>query len=117
MEKIDYINAHGTATRNNDSAETEALKRIFSKNIPDFSSTKAFTGHTLAAAGALEAVYSLLSLQHQQIFSNLNFSDPMQSSGFIPVTNLKEKPIKYVLSNSFGFGGNCTSLIFRKNGE
>ncbi|PKD17163.1 beta-ACP synthase [Salegentibacter salinarum] len=116
-KKIDYINAHGTATRNNDSAETEALKRIFSKNLPDFSSTKAFTGHTLAAAGALEAVYSLLSLQNQQVFSNLNFSDPMQSSGFIPVTNLKEKPIKYVLSNSFGFGGNCTSLIFRKNGE
>ncbi|MBZ9729629.1 beta-ketoacyl-[acyl-carrier-protein] synthase family protein [Salegentibacter sp. JZCK2] len=116
-EKIDYINAHGTATKNNDSAEAKALKRIFFKNSPDFSSTKAFTGHTLAAAGALEAVYSLLSIQHQEVFANLNFSDPMDSSGFIPVTQLKAKPIDHVLSNSFGFGGNCTSLIFSKNGE
>ncbi|MBZ9631807.1 beta-ketoacyl-[acyl-carrier-protein] synthase family protein [Salegentibacter sp. LM13S] len=115
-ESIDYINTHGTATRNNDSAETEALKRIFSKNLPDVSSTKSFTGHTLAAAGALEAVYSLLSLQNEQVFPNLNFSYPMKTSGFMPVTKLKEKPINYVLSNSFGFGGNCTSLIFSKNG-
>lgn len=114
---IDYINAHGTATKNNDSAETEALKRIFPKFLPDFSSTKSFTGHTLAASGALEAVYSLLSLQYQQVFPNLNFFYPMKSSGFVPVTTLKEKPINYILSNSFGFGGNCTSLIFSKNEE
>ncbi|PRX47392.1 beta-ketoacyl-[acyl-carrier-protein] synthase family protein [Salegentibacter salegens] len=114
-EKIDYINAHGTATRNNDGAETEALKRIFLKNLPDFSSTKAFTGHTLAAAGALEAVYSLLSIQNQQVFPNLNFTEPMTNSGLVPVTKLKKKSITHVLSNSFGFGGNCTSLIFSKN--
>jgi len=116
-EKIDYINAHGTATKNNDNAESAALERIFINKLPDFSSTKAFTGHTLAAAGALEAVYSLLAIQNEQVFPNLNFSNPMLNSGFIPVTNLKEKPIDYVLSNSFGFGGNCTSLIFSKNGE
>ncbi|APS39667.1 beta-ketoacyl-[acyl-carrier-protein] synthase family protein [Salegentibacter sp. T436] len=116
VEKINYINAHGTATKNNDKAESAALERIFSNKLPDFSSTKAFTGHTLAAAGALEAVYSLLAIQNEQVFPNLNFSNPMLNPGFIPVTNLKEKPIDYVLSNSFGFGGNCTSLIFSENG-
>ncbi|TDN89429.1 3-oxoacyl-[acyl-carrier-protein] synthase-1 [Salegentibacter sp. 24] len=116
-EKIDYINAHGTATLNNDSSETEALKRIFSKNIPDFSSTKAFTGHTLAASGALEAVFSLLALQNQQVLPNLNFSNVMLNSGFMPITKLKAKPMNHILSNSFGFGGNCTSLIFTKNAE
>ncbi|SFF64113.1 3-oxoacyl-[acyl-carrier-protein] synthase-1 [Salegentibacter agarivorans] len=116
VEKINYINAHGTATKNNDKAESAALERIFSNKLPDFSSTKAFTGHTLAASGALEAVYSLLAIQNEQVFPNLNFSNPMLNPGFIPVTNLKEKPIDYVLSNSFGFGGNCTSLIFSKNG-
>ena len=114
-EKIDYINAHGTATRNNDLSESNALKQIFNSEVPDLSSTKGFTGHTLAAAGALEAVFSMLSLQNNLIFPNLNFSKPMQESGLLPITELKKKPINYVLSNSFGFGGNCTSLIFSKN--
>jgi 3-oxoacyl-[acyl-carrier-protein] synthase-1 len=114
-EVIDYINAHGTATQNNDAAESVALKRIFVENVPHFSSTKSFTGHTLAAAGALEAVYSLLSINKNKIFPNLNFSEPMQETGLNPVTALQEKEIKTVLSNSFGFGGNCTSLIFGKN--
>ncbi len=114
-EKIDYINAHGTATRNNDLSEANAIKKLFKIVIPDLSSTKAFTGHTLAAAGALEAVFSVLSLQNNVIFPNLNFSKPMQESGFLPITELKHKSINYVLSNSFGFGGNCTSLIFSKD--
>jgi len=114
-EGIDYINAHGTATQNNDAAESVALKRIFVENVPHFSSTKSFTGHTLAAAGALEAVYSLLSINKNKIFPNLNFSEPMQETGLNPVTALQEKEIKTVLSNSFGFGGNCTSLIFAEN--
>ncbi|TVZ27925.1 3-oxoacyl-[acyl-carrier-protein] synthase-1 [Gillisia sp. Hel_I_86] len=114
-EKIDYINAHGTATRNNDLSESNALKQIFGSEVPDFSSTKAFTGHILAAAGALEAVFSILSLQNNVIFPNLNFATPMQESGLLPITKVKHKPINYVLSNSFGFGGNCTSLIFSKN--
>lgn len=111
-DAIDYINAHGTATKNNDAAESIALQRIFNNNMPKFSSTKAFTGHTLAAAGSLEAVYSLLSITKNQIFPNLNFSQPMQDSHLIPVTKLEEQKIHTVLSNSFGFGGNCTSLIF-----
>ncbi|CAM4127550.1 beta-ketoacyl-[acyl-carrier-protein] synthase family protein [Gillisia hiemivivida] len=114
-ENIDYINAHGTATRNNDLSETNAIKQLFTSVIPDLSSTKAFTGHTLAAAGALEAVFSILSLQNNLIFPNLNFSKPMKESGLLPITELQNKTVNYVLSNSFGFGGNCTSLIFSKN--
>ncbi|MBI6118802.1 beta-ketoacyl-[acyl-carrier-protein] synthase family protein [Salegentibacter maritimus] len=113
--EIDCINAHGTATKNNDLSESRAIQRIFEAGIPDFSSTKAFTGHTLAAAGALEAVYSLLSLSKQEIFPNLNFSQAMPETGLQPVTEVKQKKLNLILSNSFGFGGNCTSLIFAKD--
>lgn len=116
-KEIDYINAHGTGTRNNDLAESNALQRIFSEGLPDFSSTKGFTGHTLGASGAVEAIYSLLAIQQEKLFPNLNFSQPMKETNLRPVTELKHKNVKHVLSNSFGFGGNCTSLIFSKNGE
>ncbi|MDT0677335.1 beta-ketoacyl-[acyl-carrier-protein] synthase family protein [Autumnicola musiva] len=116
-EAISYINAHGTATINNDLSESRALKRIFKDNIPDFSSTKAFTGHTLAAAGALEAVYSLLSLQNNMMFKNANFEHSMEETALVPVQKTSEKELQHVLSNSFGFGGNCTSLIFSRNGK
>jgi 3-oxoacyl-[acyl-carrier-protein] synthase II len=112
---IDYINAHGTATGNNDLSEGRAIIRVFGEKVPDFSSTKAFTGHTLAAAGSIEAVFAILSLQNGQIFPNLNFKTPMKEFDLIPVTTLMEKPLKRILSNSFGFGGNCSSLIFSKN--
>ncbi len=115
--QIDYINAHGTATQNNDLSEGRALIRIFEDSLPPLNSTKAYTGHTLAAAGAVEAVFSLLSLQQQTIFSCLNFRDPMAETGIKPVTGLTNKNLKHILSNSFGFGGNCTSLIFSNNGE
>lgn len=111
---IDYVNAHGTATPNNDLSEGRALLRIFGKNMPVFSSTKAFTGHTLAAAGGVEAVYSVLALQHNLIYPNLNFETPMKEFNLIPQTRLKERKIDTVLSNSFGFGGNCSTLIFSK---
>lgn len=113
-EQIDYINAHGTATSNNDLSESKAIKRIFADNIPDISSTKAFTGHTLAAAAAIEAVYAILALQHNTIFPNLNFKTAIKETGIVPVTTVKEKEITHVLSNSFGFGGNCSTLIFSK---
>jgi len=112
--EIDYINAHGTATANNDASESAAIKRIFGNSIPDFSSTKAFTGHTLAAAGAIEAVYSVLALQENAIFPNLNFKTPIAETLLHPVTTVKRKNIQNVLSNSFGFGGNCSTLIFSK---
>ena len=111
---IDYINAHGTATVNNDLSESRALMRIFGEHTPDFSSTKAFTGHTLAVASAVEAVFSVLALQHGVVFPNLNFSTPMEEVPIRPQTELKYKPIQHVLSNSFGFGGNCSTLILGK---
>jgi 3-oxoacyl-[acyl-carrier-protein] synthase II len=112
---IDYINAHGTATVNNDLSESRALIRIFSEEqMPDLSSTKPFTGHTLAVASAVEAIISILSIEKEMIFPNLNFQTPMKEVNIKPVTVLKQKPIQHILSNSFGFGGNCSALIFSK---
>ncbi|HXU28619.1 MAG TPA: beta-ketoacyl-[acyl-carrier-protein] synthase family protein [Bacteroidia bacterium] len=114
--KIDYINAHGTGTANNDSSEAAAMQNIFKQNMPPFSSTKAFTGHTLAAAASIEAVITILSIQQKIIFPNLNYTTPMQDTSLFPVTSLQKNiEINHVLSNSFGFGGNCSSLIFSKN--
>ena len=115
-EQIDYINVHGTATPNNDLSEGRAIITIYGGNQPpDFSSTKSFTGHTLAAAAAIEAVYSVLAIQHNVVFPNMNFKTPMEEFNLIPQTTLKYKNIEHVLSNSFGFGGNCSTLIFSKD--
>ncbi len=113
-DDIDYINAHGTATGNNDLSEGRAIIRVFGENVPDFSSTKAYTGHTLAAAGAIEAVYSVLALQNNVIYPNLNFKTQMKEFDITPQCQLKEKPLNTVMSNSFGFGGNCSTIIFSK---
>ena len=112
--KIDYVNAHGTGTGNNDLSESMAFKSVFGSSIPVFSSTKGFTGHTLAAAGAIEAVYSVQSIQNQAVLPNLNFTTPMKETGMKPATAFRRANVEYVLSNSFGFGGNCTCLIFQK---
>lgn len=115
-EDIDYINMHGTATPNNDLSEGRAVLRIYeNKDVPDFSSTKAFTGHTLAAAAAIEAVYSVLAIQNGVVYPNLNFKTKMQEFDLVPQTELKHKNINHVLSNSFGFGGNCSTVIFSKD--
>ena len=111
---IDYINAHGTATPNNDLSEGRAILRVFGAETPDFSSTKPFTGHTLAAAAAIESVYSILALQNNIVFPNMNFEIPMEEFDLVPVMELKTKSLNHVLSNSFGFGGNCSTLIFSK---
>lgn len=113
--KINYINAHGTGTGNNDLSESTALKTVFGDNMPPFSSTKGFTGHTLAAAGAIEAVYCVQAIRAQAILPNLNFSTPMAETGMVPATIFRSGvQVEHVLSNSFGFGGNCTCLIFSK---
>ena len=79
------------------------------------SSTKTFTGHTLGACGGIEAAFSILSLQHGIIFPNLRLQTPMVDLPFVPERELvKNVEVKHVLSNSFGFGGNCSSLIFSK---
>ncbi|MDR1602776.1 MAG: beta-ketoacyl-[acyl-carrier-protein] synthase family protein [Tannerella sp.] len=114
-EDIDYLNAHGTGTQNNDLTEGISIQRVFGDVIPPVSSTKAFTGHATSAAGSIEAVISLLALQHDFIPVNLHFSTPMKELRFTPATDEKPpKPLRHVMSNSFGFGGNDTSLIFSK---
>ncbi len=112
---IDYINLHGTGTQNNDIAEGTAIKRLFGSHYPKMSSTKTFTGHTLGASGGIEAVFSVLALQHGIIYPNLRLQTPMKELPFIVETEFKKNiEVKHVLSNSFGFGGNCSSLIFSK---
>lgn len=114
---IDYINAHGTGTENNDLTEGIAIMRIFGENIPPISSTKSFTGHATSAAGGLEAVISILALQHNFIPKNLNFSEKIPELSFTPINECNihiNSGLQHVLSNSFGFGGNNTSLIFSK---
>jgi len=111
--QIDFINTHGTATENNDEAESTAMLRLF-KKVPAFASTKSNTGHTLGAAGAIEAVYSILNLINQEVYQSLQYKNPIPKTGLVPVTAYTRMPINHVLSNSFGFGGNCSSLIFSK---
>lgn len=114
---IDYINLHGTGTQNNDIAEGTAIKRLFEPHYPKMSSTKTFTGHTLGASGGIEAVFSVLALQHGIIYPNLRLETPMKDLPFVPVKEVERNvKLKHVLSNSFGFGGNCSSLIFSKMG-
>jgi len=111
--QIDFINAHGTGTENNDAVESAAMIRLFDKP-PAFASTKGNVGHTLGAAGAIEAVYSILSLMHQEVYPNLHFINTIPAAGLTPVQAYKKMPVNHVMSNSFGFGGNCSSLVFSK---
>lgn len=112
---VQYVNVHGTATLNNDASEGKALLRLFGDKVPMFSSTKPFTGHTLAAAGGIEAIFSVLAIREQMVFPNLNFSDKMEEVDVMPETRLLEQfPVRNVLSNSFGFGGNNASLVISK---
>ena len=110
---IDYINTHGTGTKNNDLSEGIAIESLFQHAIPPCSSTKSYTGHTLGAAGAIEAVLSILAMQQGWIYPNLNFSQQMHELSFTPVAGLKTNvTLHNIMSNSFGFGGNNSSLIF-----
>jgi 3-oxoacyl-[acyl-carrier-protein] synthase-1 len=110
---MDYVNAHGTGTANNDLAESRALQRLFGDDKIPFSSTKAYTGHTLGAAGAIEAVISNLCINHKFIPASLNCKNPMEEVDIFPETTMIEvEKMDYILSNSFGFGGNNSALIF-----
>jgi len=110
---IDYVNAHGTGTENNDRTESVAMLRLFNKNIA-FTSSKANTGHTLGAAGAIEAVYCILNLSQQELYPAVGFNNPIEGVGLAPVAEYKKTVLTHIMSNSFGFGGNCSSLIFSK---
>ncbi|HEC59123.1 hypothetical protein LCGC14_0849120 [marine sediment metagenome] len=108
---IDYINLHGTATQSNDTAEGKAVNHLFGNTVP-CSSTKGQTGHTLGAAGGLEAVICALALQHNFMPAGLNTEqlDPDLNLDYLLAN--RDQPLSYVLSNSFGFGGTNCSLIF-----
>ena len=110
---VDYINAHGTATIFNDAAEGKAISALF--NGAPVSSTKSMMGHSLGAAGAIEAVVCLLALQHQFLPANINFSNPNEGFEFDIVANeARSAAVNTVLSNSFGFGGTNASLLMRR---
>ncbi len=111
---IDYINLHGTGTINNDDSEGIAITNLFENKVPPCSSTKTFTGHTLGAAGAIEAVYSFLSIQEQTVWPHLRMEQPMEQFEWYPTKIILPHTISHVLSNSFGFGGNCSALVLSK---
>jgi len=115
IDDIDYINAHGTATPVNDAMETKAIREVFGKraySIP-VSSTKSMHAHTLGAAGALEGIVSVLALQHDFIPPTIHYqeSDPQCDLDYV-TSGFRKASLRAVLSNSFAFGGNNTTLIF-----
>ena len=110
---IDYINAHGTGTPNNDLSEGIALERVFGLKMPPVSSTKAFTGHTTAASGAIESVISLIAMKEHFLPVSLGFSDKMDELSFEPVTDSHVGvELRRVMVNAFGFGGNDSCVIY-----
>ena len=113
---IDYLNAHGTSTPIGDKGETSAIKRAFGDSAETLavSSTKSCTGHLLGAAGAVEAIFSILAIRDQVLppTINLDHPDPDCDLDYIPHT-ARETNVKTAISNSFGFGGTNGSLIFR----
>ena len=118
MSDIHYINAHGTSTPLGDVGEAEAVKKLFGENIKtlSMSSTKSSIGHLLGAAGAVEAVFSILALRDQICPPTLNLKNPDEAVKDMDLVPLKAKKreIKAVMSNSFGFGGTNSSLVFKK---
>jgi len=116
-EQVDYINAHGTSTRYNDTAETQAIKTCFGAHAYRLaiSSTKSMLGHTFGAAGAVEAVISILSIVHGLIPPTINLHHPDPACDLDYVPNAARKASVHVaLSNSMGFGGHNTCLIFKR---
>ena len=112
-EKVNYINAHGTSTKVGDEIELNAIQRLFKHNI-FVSSTKSSIGHLLGAAGSVESIFSIMSINKKILPATLNLHNPIETSNvnLIPGIPL-EKEIKYALSNSFGFGGTNTALLFK----
>lgn len=111
-QDISHVNTHGTGTLNNDASEGLAMHRLFEGKVPPFTSTKSFTGHTLGAAGAVEAIYAVLAIRAGAHFATLRHGSVLAEAPVVPVLRSSSgHAITHVLSNSFGFGGNNTSLI------
>jgi 3-oxoacyl-[acyl-carrier-protein] synthase II len=121
-ETIDYINVHGTSTPLGDIAETKAIKKVFGDHAfkLNISSTKSMTGHLLGAAGAVEAITAILSTKYDVVPPTINhFTDDPELDNNLNFTFNKAqyRKVTYALSNTFGFGGHNTSIIFKKFSE
>ncbi|MEQ4640991.1 beta-ketoacyl-ACP synthase I [Providencia rettgeri] len=115
VDKIDYINTHGTSTPVGDTKELEAIQEVFGANSPTISATKAMSGHSLGAAGVHEAIYSLLMLEHGFIAPSINVENlDEKAAGLNIVTKPTEQALETVMSNSFGFGGTNATLVMSK---
>jgi 3-oxoacyl-(acyl-carrier-protein) synthase len=115
--QIQYINAHGTGTLDNDVNEAKAILNVFGPNPPQVSSTKRFFGHTLAAAGAIEAIVSILALERQRVPANLGLRRVDPAMGLTPVAETVDAALSAVMSNSMGFGGSNCALVFTHAGS
>jgi 3-oxoacyl-[acyl-carrier-protein] synthase II len=116
-EMVDFINAHGTSTPFNDLYETMAIKKVFGAHSKELmvSSTKSMTGHLLGAAGGIEAVYTMMSMEKGIATPTMNYVDPDPECDLDYVPNSpRDAEIKCAMSNSFGFGGTNATLLFRK---
>jgi 3-oxoacyl-[acyl-carrier-protein] synthase II len=116
-EDVDYVNAHGTSTQYNDASETEAMKRVFGEHASRVavSSTKSMTGHTLGAAGGIEAAYTVLTLARGLLPPTINYEEPDPACDLVYVPNVsRPAAARVALSNSFGFGGANVCLAFRR---
>jgi len=113
--EIDYINAHGTSTPLGDIAETIALKNVFGNDVPQISSTKSMTGHTLGAAGAIESIFCIKAINEGIVPPTINLDnpDPLCDLNYTPLVST-EKKIEVAMNNSFGFGGTNSTLVFKK---
>ena len=113
--EIDYINAHGTSTPLGDIAETIALKNVFGNVVPQISSTKSITGHTLGAAGAIESIFCIKAINEGIVPPTINLDnpDPLCDLNYTPLVST-EKKIEVAMNNSFGFGGTNSTLVFKK---
>ena len=112
--EVDYINAHGTSTPLGDIAETIALKSVFGKSVPQISSTKSMTGHTLGAAGEIESIFCIMAINEGIIPPTINLDnpDPLCDLNYTPLVS-NEKKVSVAMNNSFGFGGTNSTLVFK----
>ncbi|MDB2339638.1 beta-ketoacyl-ACP synthase II [Gammaproteobacteria bacterium] len=115
LSEVDYINAHGTSTPLGDIAETIALKKVFGDVVPQISSTKSMTGHTLGAAGAIESIFCIKAINEGIVPPTINLDnpDPLCDLNYTPLVST-EKEVVIAMNNSFGFGGTNSTLVFKK---